>query len=90
MTSETQKTTEGCKSEFSDLLSRVEIILPRITEDMWDMFSETSLMTWDRKNNRLTGRRMPSILLPTWKYGKGQRDNSDLYRHQTLSKQEWL
>jgi len=29
-----------------------EIILPIITDEMWDMFSDTDLMTWDRHKDR--------------------------------------
>lgn len=29
-----------------------EIGLPKIDDDMWEMFSDTSLMTWDRESNK--------------------------------------
>lgn len=43
---------EPASSCNSELLSRVEILLPKITDELWEMFGETQLMTWDRENNR--------------------------------------
>ena len=47
-----QEPQDKASSGNSDLLSRVEIVLPKITDELWEMFGETQLMTWDKANNR--------------------------------------